>query len=46
MYVKKKNVLDWTYGLLGQNYRVPKRSTFYLTVKEIILPSLKSIGQF
>ena len=32
--------------LFGQNYRIAKVSTFYLTVSEIIIPSLKVRGQF
>ncbi len=33
MYLKykKKHVLNWMYGLFGQNYRVATLSTFYLT---------------
>ncbi len=34
------------FGLFGHNYRVAALSTLYLTVLGIILPSLKSIGQF
>ena len=44
--VKNQHVLNWTYGLLGKNYRVATLSTFYLTVSGIIIPSLKVIGQF
>ena len=40
-----KNV-KWTYGLFGHNYRVAALSTLYFTVLGIIIPSLKSIGQF
>ena len=40
--VKIQHVLNWTYGLLGQNFRVATLSTFYLTVLKIIIPSLKS----
>ena len=43
---KNKHVLNWTYGLFGQNYRVATLSSFYLTVSGIIIPSLKSIKQF
>ncbi len=45
-YVKNQYVLNWTYGLFGQNYRVATLSTFYPTVSAIIIPSLKIIGQF
>ena len=45
MYVQmsKINMLN---GLFGHNYRVAALSTLYLTVLGIIIPSLKSIGQF
>ena len=47
MHVKyqqqQKHVLNWTYGLFSQNYRVVTRSTFYLIVSGIIIPSLKAI---
>ena len=48
MYVKmsKINKFKLTYGLFGHNYRVAALSTLYLTVLGIIIPSLKSIGQF
>ena len=35
-----------TYGLSGINYRVALLSKLYLTVTEITLETLKSIGQF
>ncbi len=45
MYVKmsKINEFKCTYGLFGHNYRV---AALYLTVLGMIIPSLKSIGQF
>ncbi len=43
---KIKTCLEWTYEHFGHNYRVAALSTLYLTVLEIIIPSLKSIGQF
>ena len=47
-YVKmsKINKFKWTYWLFGHNYRVAALSTFYLTVIGIIIPRLKSVGQF
>ena len=36
-----KHVLNWTYGIFGQNERIATLSTFYLTVSGIIIPSLK-----
>ena len=44
--IKNKHALNWTYGLFGQNYRVAWFSTFYLTVSEVIMPNLKSLGQY
>ena len=43
--VKNLHVLNWTYRLFGENHRVATLSTLYLTVTEIIVPSLKFIGQ-
>ncbi len=43
-YVKyqQMNMLKWSYGLFGQNYRSAiDLSTLYLTVIGIIMPSLK-----
>ncbi len=48
MYVKmskNQHVLNWTYRLFGEYYRVATLSTFSLTVLGIILPSLKVIEQ-
>ena len=42
---QKSTCLKWTYGLFGYNYRVATLSTLYQTVLDIIIPSLKSIGQ-
>ena len=42
---KKSICLNWTYSLLGQNYRVVTLSTFYLTISKISIPSWKSIRQ-
>ncbi len=42
---QKSRCLKWTYGIFGHNYRVGALSTLYLTVLEIIIKSLKSIGQ-
>ena len=43
---KKSTCLIWTYGHFDNNYRVATLSTLSLTVSGIIIPSLKSIGQF
>ena len=42
----KKYKSKMTYGLIWYNDRVVKISTFYLIVIGIVIPSLKSIGQF
>ncbi len=34
------------HGTFGYNQRVATLSTFYLTISGILIPSLKSIGQF
>ena len=39
-------MFKWTYRFFGHNYWVAALSTLYLTVLGIIIPSLKSIGQF
>ena len=44
--MSKINKYKWTYGLFDHNYRVAALSTLYLNVLVIIIPSLKSIGQF
>ncbi len=44
--IKNKHVLNLTYGLFGQNYRVISLSKLHLTVLGIFTQSLKSIGKF
>ncbi len=44
--VKNQHVLNWMYGLFGQNDRVATLSKFNLTVSAIIILSLKIIEQF
>ena len=46
MYEKylKIKCLKWTYGLFGHIYKVTKNFIFYITVSEIFIPSLNSIG--
>ncbi len=36
----------WIYGVSKNNYRVAILSRLYLTVPGIIIPGMKSIGQF
>ena len=43
---KKYACFKWTYGIYGKDYRVAALSLSYLTVIEIIMQSLKAIGQF
>ena len=45
---KKENnhIKKLKYGLSCNNYRVATLPKLYLTVKGIIMPSLKSLGQF
>ena len=43
--VKKSACFKLTYGLSGDDYRVAALSKSYLTVIEIFMQSLKSIGQ-
>ena len=44
--MSKSACLKWTYGLYDHNYQVATLSTLYLTLLEILIPILKSIGQF
>ncbi len=39
-------MLKKTYGILGHNPKVASLAIFYLTVSEIIIPTLKLVGQF
>ena len=45
-FTVKINMIKWTYGHFGHNYRVAALSTLYITVLVFIITSLKSIGQF
>ena len=42
----KSSYLKWTYWRSNIDYRVALLSKTYLIVSGIIIPSLKSIGQF
>ena len=44
--IKKSACYKWMYGLSGNDYRVAVLSKSYLTVVEISMKSLRSIGQF